>query len=245
MQVGKGTLLEAILPLILPLHKKRPSRALVFAALGPGSRARQDQPIEALQEQVTLDSNAHGCLCDNTSACCMSGSLILEKVQPGRPPVGARSIYFPANCVHLLSIMFHLCFTPPQGHSLNPASCRLMHLNMSMQLCALHDAHACMAQVLRLAEALFNGQQLAAIPLLLRIAGPAVDSPALLFLLASQSAQDLALEAWPMPDTPKALFILQLACSDTYLSRLWQGTCIQFLDWALVQADSPDVRVFI
>ncbi|KAK9796306.1 hypothetical protein WJX73_000064 [Symbiochloris irregularis] len=86
-KVGRGSLLEAILPVLLPMHRRRPSRALVLAALGPGARARPDLPLKALQEQV-----------------------------------------------------------------------------------------------LRLAEALFNAQQLAAIPHLLTIAGPSVDCPGLRFL---------------------------------------------------------------
>lgn len=52
-QVGRGTLLEAILPVLLPMHQRRPSRALVLAALGPGARARPDLPLKALQEQVS------------------------------------------------------------------------------------------------------------------------------------------------------------------------------------------------
>lgn len=43
-------------------------------------------------------------------------------------------------------------------------------------------------QVLRLAEALFNAQQLTAIPQLLTIAGPSVDSPGLRFLQVTSLA---------------------------------------------------------
>ena len=46
-----------------------------------------------------------------------------------------------------------------------------------------------MVQVLRLAEALFNALQLTAIPQLLTIAGPSVDSPGLRFLQVTQPAK--------------------------------------------------------
>lgn len=52
LKVGGGTLLEAVLPWLLPNRRSKVSRAAVLTALGPSPSRELDSPIKFLADRV-------------------------------------------------------------------------------------------------------------------------------------------------------------------------------------------------